>query len=227
MPCGRLLSFEGLDGSGKSTQIAALSRAVEQRGIRVVTTREPGGTTLGEQVRALLLQSSERPMAAMAELALLFAARAQLVTEVIRPALADGAWVLCDRFIDSSEAYQGSGRGLGSEIVLSMHSLLNAGLLPDLTFLLRNDVEVSLARARRRASDAALDRFEVEALPFFLRTHQGFDRIAARDTGRVVVLDADQTPDAIHAQVLATLAHRFCADFARPLAVHTESQVSL
>ena len=125
-------------------------------------------------------------MTATAELALLFAARAQLVAEVIRPALARGAWVLCDRFIDSSEAYQGGGRGLGADVVLSMHRMLCDGLMPDLTVLLRSPVEVSLARARERRSDVAVDRFECEELAFFQRSHEGFDGVAAREPARAV-----------------------------------------
>lgn len=206
---GRFISFEGLDGCGKSTQMRALAQALGALGISVVSTREPGGSLFGESIRALLLEGQHFNIDARAELALLFAGRAQLVADVIRPALAEGKWVLCDRFIDSSEAYQGSGRRLGSEVVRTMHSILNGGLMPDLTVILRNPVDLSLARARARTPHKEADRFEREDKAFFVRVQRGFDQIAARDTARVVMLDASQSEQAIHNRVRSLVAERF------------------
>jgi dTMP kinase len=137
---GTFVTFEGMDGSGKSTQLDLLASALKGLGVRVVRTREPGGTPLGETIRGLLLDANSSGMHSTTELALMFASRAQLVAEVIEPALLRGDWVLCDRFVDSSEAYQGGGRELGSDAVLAMHRALLGSLKPDLTILLDHDV---------------------------------------------------------------------------------------
>src|SRR5579863_10068740 len=147
---GRFVTFEGLDGCGKSTQMAKLAAVLTAQGLPVVVTREPGGTPTGEKVRQLLLDTNTSSLAPMAELALMFAARTQHIAEVIEPALARGQVVLCDRFTDSSEAYQGGGRKLGSEIVLALHRILCGNLQPDLTILMESDVAASVDRARRR-----------------------------------------------------------------------------
>ena len=152
---GKFITFEGLDGSGKTTQLERIADFLRQQGIEVVTTREPGGTEIGERIRAVLLDSRTAGLDAYAEMALMFASRAQQIAQVILPALEAGQWVLCDRFTDSTEAYQGGGRQLGSEAVLRCHEVLCRGLWPDLTVLMDTDVSSSVARARRRNKAAA------------------------------------------------------------------------
>ena len=147
---GKFITFEGLDGCGKTTQLEKLAAVLCGQGIDVVTTREPGGTEIGERIRAVLLDSRTAGLDAHAEMALMFASRAQLIAQVILPALEAGQWVLCDRFTDSTEAYQGGGRQLGSEAVLRLHQVLCRGLWPDLTILMDTDASASVARARRR-----------------------------------------------------------------------------
>src|SRR5579871_744917 len=147
---GKFITFEGLDGTGKSTQMRKLAAALREAGHHVVETREPGGTATGEKIRKVLLDSGTAGLAPLAEMALMFASRAQHIQEVIEPGLAAGAVVLCDRFTDSTEAYQGSGRRLGSEPVLQLHRVLCGNLQPDLTLLLDSDPHASVSRARRR-----------------------------------------------------------------------------
>src|SRR5436305_9682387 len=150
MPRGLFITLEGLDGSGKTTQLKRLAGWMQKRGSVPVITRQPGGTATGDRIRELLLDSGSSGVAPLTEMALMFADRAQAIAEVIEPALAAGQTVLCDRFTDSTEAYQGGGRQLGSGVVLEMHRLICGGLQPDLTLLLLPSVEVSLKRARRR-----------------------------------------------------------------------------
>src|SRR5208282_868197 len=150
MPRGVLITLEGLDGSGKTTQIKRLAAWLARRGQEPVLLRQPGGTATGDRIREILLDSRSRALAPMTEMALMFADRAQAIAEVILPALDAGKIVLCDRFTDSTEAYQGGGRQLGSAVVLDLHRLLCGGLEPDLTLLLLPGLEASLARARRR-----------------------------------------------------------------------------
>src|SRR3984893_6779972 len=155
---GKFITFEGLDGTGKSTQLRKLAAAVRGAGYKVVETREPGGTATGEKIRRVLLDSTTEDLSPLAEMALMFASRAQHIAEVIQPALERGQIVLCDRFTDSTEAYQGYGRKLGSEDVLNLHRVLCGNLQPDLTILLDSDPAMSLGRARRRnqrANDSA------------------------------------------------------------------------
>src|SRR5277367_3078430 len=180
---GRFITFEGLDGCGKSTQLAKLAAALTAQGLSVVMTREPGGTPTGEKIRQLLLDTKTSSLTPLAELALMFAARAQHITEVIQPALAEGKIVLCDRFTDSTEAYQGGGRKLGSEPVLALHRILCGGLQPDLTILMDSDVAASVDRARRRNKANAAkngrakhdeNRFEQESRAFFGRVHNAY-----------------------------------------------------
>jgi dTMP kinase len=152
---GKFITFEGLDGTGKSTQMRKLAAVLRAAGHKVVETREPGGTATGEKIRRVLLDSSTEGLAPLAEMALMFASRAQHIEEVIVPALERGQIVLCDRFTDSSEAYQGSGRRLGSAVVIELHRLLCGGLQPDLTILLESDPAMSVGRARRRNRRAA------------------------------------------------------------------------
>jgi dTMP kinase len=208
---GKFISFEGMDGSGKSTQISHLASALRRLGIEVVLAREPGGTSLGETIRALLLDANNKGMHPTTELSLMFAARAQLVAMVIEPALERGEWVLCDRFVDSSEAYQGGGRGLGSEIVLTMQQALLGGRTPDLTIMLDHDIteSVSRARARSMATEGKESRFENEGHHFFKCVQETFLRIAARDRQRVFLTDARRPIDVIHEEIVGEVYRRF------------------
>jgi dTMP kinase len=209
---GRFITFEGLDGCGKSTHLEELASFLRARGLEVVTTREPGGTEIGERVRGILLDSRTRGLAPLAELALMFASRAQQISELIRPAMNRGAWVLCDRYTDSSEAYQGAGRQLGVNTVLTMHRVICMGLQPDLTLLLDNDVAACLARARRRnlaaGGDSDENRFEQENRAFYERVHQQFLSIARREPERVVMVDARRPVDAVHKDIVAAVRQR-------------------
>src|SRR5580700_2466970 len=175
MPRGVFITLEGLDGSGKTTQIKRLAVWLKRRGREPILLRQPGGTATGDRIREILLSSRSAALAPMAEMALMFADRAQAIAEVIQPALDKGHIVVCDRFTDSTEAYQGGGRELGSQLVLDMHKLVCGGLQPDLTLLLLPGFEASLARARRRndrveeQSGANESRFEREQDEFFRR----------------------------------------------------------
>jgi len=208
---GRFITFEGLDGCGKSTQIEKLANALRAQHISVILTREPGGTPAGEKIRQLLLDSSTADLSPYAELALMFASRAQHIEEVIRPALAEGKIVLCDRFTDSTEAYQGGGRKLGSEPVLALHRILCGNLQPDLTILMDSDVAASVERARRRNKVSRFgkgrekhdeNRFEQESRAFFGRVRNAYLAIAAREPQRVALVDARGTPDETHAKIV-------------------------
>ncbi len=205
---GRFITFEGLDGCGKSTQMERLARTLRKEGIPIIVTREPGGTAAGEKIRGLLLDTRTSGLAPVAELALMFAARAQHAEEVILPALVAGQIVLCDRFTDSSEAYQGGGRKLGNKPVHDLHRTLVGDLQPDLTILMDSDVAASVDRARRRnrahsktnASDE--NRFERENRAFFTRVRNTYLEIAKREPGRVALVDARGTPDQTHAKII-------------------------
>ena len=210
---GKFLTFEGLDGCGKSTQMELLAEVLRRHRIDVITTREPGGTPTGEKIRSVILDSKTRSLAPMAELALMFAARAQHIAEIIRPGMEAGRWVLCDRFTDSSEAYQGGGRQLGSDLILTMHQVVCGDLMPDMTILMDSDPEASVARARRRnkanvENGVDENRFEKENREFFERVHAAYNAIAARDTARVFKVDARSPKDVTHAQILAAVRER-------------------
>ena len=193
------VSFEGLDGSGKSTQVERLREALVAAGHEVVTAREPGGTALGEQLRELVLHGDE--MTPWAEALLYAAARAELVAEVIRPALERGADVLVDRFLDSSVAYQGAGRGLGLDEVLELNLLAVGGLLPDRTFVLAADPARSLARV-----GASPDRIERADTDFHERVARAYAELAARFPERIVVLDGSLEPDALAERIQGELS---------------------
>jgi dTMP kinase len=214
MPRGLFITFEGLDGSGKTTQINRLAAWLKKRGHSALITRQPGGTATGDRIRALVLDSRSAGLAPMTEMGLMFADRAQAVAEVIKPALAAGKIVLCDRFTDSTEAYQGGGRELGSEIVLQLHRLLAANLQPDLTLLLLPSLEPSLARARRRnqrtTEESGPDegRFELEKGAFYRRVWQKYHEIAAREPARVVLIEGDLSIDEVHKQIVEAVAGR-------------------
>jgi dTMP kinase len=204
-PRGRFITFEGLDGTGKSTQIEKLAKALRGRGVPVVVTREPGGTAAGETIRHIILDSATSGLSPLAEMALMFASRAQHIQEVIEPAMTEGKIVLCDRFTDSTEAYQGGGRRLGGETVLELHRILCGDLRPDLTILLDSDVAASVERARRRnlkRSSRKENRFEQESRNFFGRVRSAYLAIARREPERVIVVDARGTPAATHAQIV-------------------------
>jgi len=208
-PRGKFITFEGLDGSGKSTQIEKLARALRSHGVAVTVTREPGGTSTGEKIREVLLHSTTSGLSNMSEMALMFASRAQHIHQVIQPALAEGRVVLCDRFTDSTEAYQGGGRKLGTKPVLALHEILCGGLQPDLTILLDNEVGVSVGRARRRnrqhkavRPEKDENRFEQENRAFFGRVRAAYLAIANREPQRVQVVDARGTPQQTHAEIM-------------------------
>jgi dTMP kinase len=210
---GKFISFEGLDGCGKSTQLARLAQKLSERGFSVVVTREPGGTDTGEKIRRLLLDTRTSGLAPMAELALMFASRAQHINEVILPGLDAGQIVLCDRFTDSSEAYQGGGRKLGSKPVLELHRVLTNDLKPDLTILMDSDVDASVERARRRnltrtSSGADEGRFEKENRAFFTRVRNAYLEIAKREPKRVALIDARGRPDRTHAKILEAVLQK-------------------
>jgi dTMP kinase len=225
---GRFITFEGLDGCGKSTQLKKLAAVLSEQGIPVVMTREPGGTPTGEKIRQLLLDTNTSALAAPAELALMFAARAQHIEEVIGPALAEGKIVLCDRFTDSTEAYQGAGRKLGREPVLALHRILCGNLWPELTILMDSDVAASVDRARRRNQSSSAkrgktksdeNRFEQESRAFFGRVRSAYLAIAAREPQRMVVVDARGTPEETHRQIMDVVRRKL--KLKQPLAFGT------
>ncbi len=202
MTAGVFIAFEGTEGSGKSTQVARLVARVEAAGREAVSIREPGGTSLGDRVRAILLDRDQVGMHPVAEMLLFAASRAQIVAEVIRPALDRGAVVICDRFVHSSLAYQGHGRGLGRDRVLHANQHATQGLLPHRVLLLDVPPDHSLRRALARS---AADRFEEEDLAFHRAVHDGFASEAAADPGRFCVLDGTASIDAVERAVLDAL----------------------
>jgi len=218
---GIFITFEGLDGSGKTTQLKHLAAALEADGHRVVTLRQPGGTALGDRIRAILLDSRSESalggIAPEAEMALMFADRAQSLRQVILPALAEGAVVLCDRYTDSSEAYQGAGRGLGSERILEMHRVVCNNVQPELTILLLPPLAASLKRARRRndrhVQQVGTDenRFEREGDEFYTRVYEQYREIARRDQKRVSVFAEEGSIAAIHERILEVVRQRLAS----------------
>jgi dTMP kinase len=214
MPRGVLITLEGLDGSGKTTQIKRLGAWLGKRGVEPVVLRQPGGTAIGDRIREILLNSRSRGLAPMTEMALMFADRAQAIAEVIQPALDAGKIVICDRFTDSTEAYQGGGRQLGSQLVLDMHRLICGGLRPDLTLLLLPSFAASLARARRRndriEEETGKDegRFETEADAFHRRVWEKYREIAAREPDRVILIEGDLTIEEVHEQIVESVSER-------------------
>lgn len=224
MPRGFFITFEGLDGSGKTTQLRRLAASLSAQGHHVVTLRQPGGTALGDRIRSVVLdsrlESALGSISPMAELALMFADRAQAIAEVILPALDAGSIVLCDRFTDSSEAYQGGGRMLGSVRVLALHAAVCGDLQPDLTLLLLPPIESSLRRARarnqRHTALAGTDenRFEREADEFYQRIDAKYREIALREPGRVTVVADEASIPAIEARIAAVVSSRLAASLA-------------
>jgi dTMP kinase len=201
-PGGRFITFEGIDGAGKSTHLEAVARRWHDRGLEVVRTREPGGTPLAESLRELLLHQA---MDTLTEVLLVFAARREHLRQVIEPALARGAVVLCDRFTDATFAYQGAGRGAEVAVLHQLEQWVQQGRQPDLTVWFDLPAEVA---ARRRAAARAADRFEREDLDFFARVAGGYRARLQADPGRWLRLDADQPPGAVAAALAAALQER-------------------
>lgn len=199
---GRFITLEGVEGVGKSTQAQALGEQLRQRGHSVISTREPGGTAVGDRIRSVLLDPGGQAPTAETELLLMFAARAEHLARVVRPALAGGEWVVCDRFTDASYAYQGGGRGLEAERIAVLEQWLQQGLAPDRTVLLDLPVDEGLARAR---GTSAGDRFEREQRDFFERVRAVYLARAAAEPGRFRVVDAGGSVEQVGAQVLAAV----------------------
>jgi dTMP kinase len=204
MHIGKFITIEGGEGVGKSTQIAAVRAAVETAGYSVVMTREPGGTKRAENIRDLLLKPTDESMPQSAELLLMFAARSTHIENLIRPALASGKWVICDRFTDATYAYQGGGRSVSHEQIAFLENLVQGDLRPDCTLLLDAPVELAMARARKRNAERGEnlgDRFEREQIAFFERVRAAYLSIAKAEPARVIVIDASKPIEHVQSAV--------------------------
>ncbi|MGH8362059.1 MAG: dTMP kinase [Gammaproteobacteria bacterium] len=201
----RFITFEGIEGVGKSTHLKFIAGWLRARGIRLLVTREPGGTELADEIRKLLLTPHKQIVSPMAELLLMFAARASHVEQVIRPALDSGCWVLCDRFTDASYAYQGGGRRLPMREIAALERMVTRGLKPDLTLLLVAPVRVGMTRVRQRGRR---DRFELEQHAFFERVRRAYLRHAKREARRMRIIRADASMGTVRRQVLRALEER-------------------
>jgi dTMP kinase len=188
---GLFITFEGLDGSGKTTQMELLRDYLKNRGFDVVTTIEPGGTEIGQKIREILLDEENHDISPLAETLLFLASRAELVSEVIAPALREGKIVLCDRFFDSTVVYQGIARGLGEKEILEMNLWATGGVVPDITFLL--SVKVSKGKKRMSDADKKTDRIELEKDSFKEKIYRGYLDIAKKNKGRIVVIDGENS----------------------------------
>lgn len=209
MNTGKFITIEGGEGVGKSTQIGRLRDFAAERGVEVVVTREPGGTRRAERIRELLLETSDEAMPSTCELLLMFAARSTHIENVIRPALARGAWVICDRFTDATYAYQGGGRSLPVENIATLEAMVQGTLRPDLTLLLDAPLEVSAARASaRNAAAGTSDRFEQERREFFERVRATYLDRARRKPQRFVVIDASQSMEAVTVAIQQAITER-------------------
>lgn len=198
---GRFITFEGGEGTGKSTQVKMLAAFLEQRGVRAVTTREPGGTPLGEKIREALF-TGEAPSPGV-ELMMNVASRLNHVEKIIKPALAKGAWVISDRFLDSSAVYQGYAAGLGMDWVYEVHNMVLGNFRPDITFVLDGDPAVTLERARKSGET---NRYEEMELSFHRKVREGFLKVAEREKGRCWVVDAGVAAEEAHKQIINHLA---------------------
>ena len=199
---GKFISVEGTEGVGKTTNIQCIASWLDERGIAYISTREPGGTALGEKIRGLLLDKENSGMATSAELLLMFAARAQHLEEKIIPALAAGTWVLCDRFTDATYAYQGFGRGLNLEYIKQLETLVQGDVHPDFTLILDIDPELGMSRVRARGE---LDRFESEALEFFDRVRAGYRERASDNPARYCLVDASSPLAVVQEHIIEAL----------------------
>lgn len=206
------ITFEGIEGCGKSTQISLLANHLQQAGYRVVLTREPGGCPIADKIRSILLDSANSALTPMTELMLYAAARAQHLTDVVRPALADGALVLCDRFSDATRAYQAFGRGIDRQTMETLNDMACDGLAPHLTILLDCPVEVGLGRARQRieiTSGPREERFELESMLFHQKVRDGYLQLAADEPDRFISIDAaGGTPEHVAKSILAAITPR-------------------
>jgi len=204
----RFLTVEGIEGVGKSTQVARLSQALSERGIAHVVTREPGGTPLAEKIRDIVLHSRDEAVPPMAELLLMFAARAVHLSNHVEPNLRAGRWVVCDRFIDATYAYQGGGRHLSLDNIRQLEAMVLGARHPDLTVLLDTPVPQALQRAQQRNAGAAADRFESERTEFFERVRAAYLARAAAEPRRIETVDAAQSVDEVAARILELLEAR-------------------
>jgi dTMP kinase len=202
---GRFLTIEGIEGVGKSTQVARLSAALADRNIAHVVTREPGGTALAEKIRDLVLSPREETLPPAAELLLMFAARAVHIANHIEPALSAGRWVVCDRFTDATFAYQGAGRGMSQADIRYLETLVQGARRPDLTLLLDVPVGIGLERSRRRDAGRTRDRFERERADFFERVRGGYLERARAEPDRMIVIDAAASMDEVTARIMQVL----------------------
>ena len=199
---GKLITVEGGEGVGKSTNLAFIQQQLESAGVDLVVTREPGGTEVAEKIRELLLTPSDEPICELSELLLVFAARAQHIEQLIKPALERGAWVLCDRFIDATYAYQGGGRAMDLNVIATLEQLVLSNIKADMTLLLDLPVEVGMARAQARAE---LDRFEQEQMSFFEAVRSAYLARAQAEPNRVVIIDAAPALEQVQEQIAAAL----------------------
>lgn len=207
-PGGKFLTIEGIEGVGKTTQVAQLCAALRALGIDPVVTREPGGTPLAEKIRDIVLHARDEPLPSSAELLLMFAARAVHLANRVEPQLSAGGWVICDRFTDATYAYQGGGRGVCVEHIAQLEAMVQGARRPDLTVLLDAPVEQALQRARTRNAGAAADRFESERVEFFERVRAAYLARAAAEPKRIAVVDAAQPAAAVAARILDLLKER-------------------
>jgi dTMP kinase len=205
---GKFVTMEGIEGVGKSTQVARLSAALQGKGVAHVVTREPGGTVLAETIREVVLTARDEALPATAELLLMFAARAVHIKNLVEPNLRAGRWVICDRFTDATYAYQGGGRGVPTGQIRELETMVQGALRPDLTVLLDAPVANALARARTRNAGLAEDRFEREKTEFFERVRAAYLARAAADPTRIAVVDATRSVDEIGASILGLLGAR-------------------
>ncbi|PCH52449.1 MAG: dTMP kinase [Cellvibrionales bacterium] len=199
---GKFITLEGTEGVGKSTNIACIEEWLARRAINYISTREPGGTELGEEIRALLLNHRDQSVDVMTELLLMFAARAQHLSEKILPALSSGVWVLCDRFTDATFAYQGGGRGIDTALIQTLAELVHRDLQPDLTLVLDIDPKIGLSRIEQRGER---DRFETEEIEFFERVRLGYQTQIAKQPERFSLIDASQNLSKVAEDIHAVL----------------------
>ena len=199
---GRFITIEGTEGVGKTTNIAFIKQWLDDNKISFVSTREPGGTPLAEEIRQLLLSNREEQVCSKAELLMMFAGRAQHIDKVIEPELENGHWVLCDRFTDATYAYQGAGREMGDELIASLETMVQGSMRPDLTLLLDIPVELGLERAGKRSQP---DRFELEKTDFFNRVRQAYLTMAKNNPQRYKIIDASQALEDVQQQISSTL----------------------